>query len=253
MMTMRYLAGLILFAIALGAQTAAQKAIDCGGTRTADCQCWAEDASDCEGEEICHWCPVGPTILARVLCPVCVNKDLKSTVWAGISTRTAMGWNRYYDENGVFHDDDPNIRTTKWYCSRGHEWTETCQSGDCTEAITKDTELENELIKVFEGEAFLIGDEAVTEWGTIVIDVPPPDPNEGREIDILNKDGEIVVFASVNKGFKIYPDEGPHIAIHSDCSVSINRNSSLGQILAEFAKLIAVANVNLIEHLCLPE
>lgn len=32
--------------------------IDCGGFRTADCQCWAKDASDCEGEEICHWCPM---------------------------------------------------------------------------------------------------------------------------------------------------------------------------------------------------
>ncbi len=29
----------------------------CGGLHTADCQCWTKDASDCEGEEICHWCP----------------------------------------------------------------------------------------------------------------------------------------------------------------------------------------------------
>lgn len=33
-------------------------AIDCSGVHTADCQCWAKDASDCEGEEICHWCPI---------------------------------------------------------------------------------------------------------------------------------------------------------------------------------------------------
>ncbi len=35
--------------------------IDCSGFQTADCQCWAKDASDCEGEEICHWCPIDET------------------------------------------------------------------------------------------------------------------------------------------------------------------------------------------------
>ncbi len=31
--------------------------VDCGGIHTSDCQCWDEDASDCDGDEICHWCP----------------------------------------------------------------------------------------------------------------------------------------------------------------------------------------------------
>ncbi len=56
----------VILAVALGAQ---QRPIDrgikkwqtteadCGGLHTADCQCWQEDASDCDGDEICHWCP----------------------------------------------------------------------------------------------------------------------------------------------------------------------------------------------------
>lgn len=175
----------ILLAVILAVTLAAQKRpidrgiekwqtteVYCGGIHNTDCQCWEEDASDCKGEEICHWCPGAYTA---------------------------------------------------------------------------------PLYKIPEGE-ILSGDAVVTEWGTIGIDIPPPDPNAGREIDLFNEDGKTVVFASVNEGFKIYPsDVGPIIVIHPDCTVSINRNPSLEQILGGLVKLIATTNVNLIEHLCFPK
>lgn len=175
---------------------------------------------------------------AQVLCPVCVEKELKSTVRPGMSTRTTMGWDQYYDEKGVYHSDDPNISTTEWYCSRGHEWISECQGGDCTEAITKDTE--DEPIKVPKGAA-LFGNEAVIPDSSVTFVLAPLDPNAGRLIEFFPEDGsgKIPVYASVNEGFKIYPDEGPHIVIHPNCSVTINRNSSIEEMFAELVRLIA--------------
>ena len=39
-----------------------ETAEDCSGLHTSDCQCWESDASDCEGQEICHWC--GSSVLS---------------------------------------------------------------------------------------------------------------------------------------------------------------------------------------------
>ena len=73
----------------------------------------------------------------RVFCPVCVKESLKSTVRSGMETYTSVDWFPYYNEDGAWHSDDPNIGTTKWYCSQGHEWTETCQHGKCSQSITE--------------------------------------------------------------------------------------------------------------------
>ncbi len=60
-------------------------------------------------------------------CPECVKQDKKSQVYPGISTTTCMGWQTYYDEDGMFHSHDPNWTTTGYACSEGHEWTESKQ------------------------------------------------------------------------------------------------------------------------------
>lgn len=182
---------------------------------------------------------------SQVLCPVCVKKDLKSTMWVGMTFCTLLAWDQYYDKKGVYHSDDPNICDTSYYCSQGHKWQESCQLGICKKSITKDDgpALNQTWWSEVAEDGLLLGDEAVTlKDSTIEFFGPPPDPNEERKINILpeDDDGETIVFASVNEWFKIYPDDGPHIAIHNDCSVSINHNSSLEKILGEFAKLISL-------------
>lgn len=57
-------------------------------------------------------------------CPECEREGKKSKVYVGMSTRTLMGWQPYYDEDGKFHNDDPNHTTTEYDCSNGHKWKE---------------------------------------------------------------------------------------------------------------------------------
>ena len=55
-------------------------------------------------------------------CPECVKEGEKSTVVIGYGSTTDMGWQPYYDEDGEFHDHDPNWHGYNYRCSRGHEW-----------------------------------------------------------------------------------------------------------------------------------
>ncbi len=57
-------------------------------------------------------------------CPQCVNENKRSSVYPGLQMVTAMAGIAYYDEDGGFHYDDPNIYTTEYKCSNGHEWSE---------------------------------------------------------------------------------------------------------------------------------
>lgn len=67
-------------------------------------------------------------------CPVCVEKGLKSSVYPGMMTSTAMYCPPYYDEDGNYHSHDGNTHTTNYSCSQGHTWAEsskgTCPSCD---------------------------------------------------------------------------------------------------------------------------
>jgi hypothetical protein len=58
-------------------------------------------------------------------CKECQESGRTSRVYPGLSTRTMMGWQPYYDEAGVLHNEDPNKTTTHYSCSNGHKWTET--------------------------------------------------------------------------------------------------------------------------------
>ena len=55
-------------------------------------------------------------------CPECVKLEQKSIVYPGLTVVTAMGWTPYYDEDGQYHNHDPNWRTTGFRCSEGHTW-----------------------------------------------------------------------------------------------------------------------------------
>lgn len=56
-------------------------------------------------------------------CPICQRMGVKSKVYVGGSYRTLIGWEIYYDENGVLHDEDPNITSTSYTCSNGHHFS----------------------------------------------------------------------------------------------------------------------------------
>lgn len=67
-------------------------------------------------------------------CQKCVEAGEKSTVYVGGSISTCMAGPEFYDEEGRFHDHDPNAHTTAYTCSRGHDWRvttyEKCPSCD---------------------------------------------------------------------------------------------------------------------------
>jgi len=75
------------------------------------------------------------------ICPICKKEAKTSTVQVGYSTGTLLANMPYYDEKGVLRGtEDPNTYTTRYRCSRGHEFLQTCGSSKCWVTITKTTE-----------------------------------------------------------------------------------------------------------------
>ena len=59
-------------------------------------------------------------------CPVCVEQGQTSTVFVPTGgVVTLMLGQRYYDEQGRYHDHDPNSHTYSYSCSNEHRWVET--------------------------------------------------------------------------------------------------------------------------------
>jgi len=56
-------------------------------------------------------------------CLQCVEKGERSSISIGANTTTLMGHTPYYDEDGVFHNHNPNRSTVVYSCSKGHSWT----------------------------------------------------------------------------------------------------------------------------------
>jgi hypothetical protein len=56
-------------------------------------------------------------------CPVCEEMDLKSKVFPGTQTTTLAMGESYYDEDGEWHDHDPNRTTRSFWCSQNHGWS----------------------------------------------------------------------------------------------------------------------------------
>lgn len=57
-------------------------------------------------------------------CEKCVEQGLRSTIHIGASTSTLIAVSSYYDEDGNYRLDDPNVTTTGYSCSNGHHWVE---------------------------------------------------------------------------------------------------------------------------------
>jgi hypothetical protein len=63
-----------------------------------------------------------------MFCKECKAENKKSKVYVGSQTTTLLGWFPYYDEDGEFHNHDPNTITTNYSCSNGHIWSEKTKS-----------------------------------------------------------------------------------------------------------------------------
>jgi hypothetical protein len=57
-------------------------------------------------------------------CEQCQAADQRSKIFILQVSRTKIPYNPFYDELGNFCDNDPNITTIEFKCSRGHEWKE---------------------------------------------------------------------------------------------------------------------------------
>lgn len=64
-------------------------------------------------------------------CPECAGQGVKSKVYPGMSTVTAMYYPPFYDEDGVYHHHDSNRTTTRYSCSEGHEWRKISDTPRC--------------------------------------------------------------------------------------------------------------------------
>lgn len=56
-----------------------------------------------------------------MICPKCKEEGKKSTVQSFGTMTTLLGYAIYYDEEGKYHDHDPNTHTTEYRCSNGHD------------------------------------------------------------------------------------------------------------------------------------
>jgi hypothetical protein len=58
-----------------------------------------------------------------MVCPTCADKGLKSCVTERGSESTLAYSEPFWDEEGRYHNHDPNTVTTHYECSNGHSWT----------------------------------------------------------------------------------------------------------------------------------
>lgn len=63
-----------------------------------------------------------------MICPECLKEGKKSRVFDKGASRTLMGSYPYCDEEGVYHDHDPNTYTYSYQCSLGHHFYESKKS-----------------------------------------------------------------------------------------------------------------------------
>lgn len=58
-----------------------------------------------------------------LLCPECVESGDRSRVASLGGARNLMGYTPFYDEDGQYHQHDPNVLTSGYKCSNGHVFT----------------------------------------------------------------------------------------------------------------------------------
>jgi hypothetical protein len=57
-----------------------------------------------------------------MICSECAKAGMKSRVYPGLMTTTALHYDPFYDEEGQLHQHDPNVSTIAYRCSNGHSW-----------------------------------------------------------------------------------------------------------------------------------
>jgi hypothetical protein len=73
-------------------------------------------------------------------CSICEKSKARYRVYCGVTSTTMMGWTPYYDEDGRYISEDPNITSTSYSCSNGHSWGSSIQYGKTHESeATTDT------------------------------------------------------------------------------------------------------------------
>ena len=68
-------------------------------------------------------------------CDQCRRDGKRSRVYPGVGTTTLMASHPYYDEDGRYVNDDPNITTTPYSCSNGHRWSTKTQGNETTVTV----------------------------------------------------------------------------------------------------------------------
>jgi len=67
-------------------------------------------------------------------CPRCVAGGKRSRVFSEGGSVTLMAWTPYWDEDGQYHNHDPNWHTYGYRCSEGDYWQDSilvpCPAGD---------------------------------------------------------------------------------------------------------------------------
>ena len=58
-----------------------------------------------------------------MICPTCEKEGEKSKVYSQGGSSTLLGYSPFYDEEGRYHNHDPNRTTAYYECSRGHRWS----------------------------------------------------------------------------------------------------------------------------------
>lgn len=65
-------------------------------------------------------------------CPECIKQGLRSRVKPDLTPKIRHAVyiivKTYWDEDGVYHSHDPEITTTHYLCSNGHEFSKTRQN-----------------------------------------------------------------------------------------------------------------------------
>ncbi len=66
----------------------------------------------------------------KKFCPMCSKEGKKSRITCGNISVMCMGSLPYYDDEGEYHDHDPNTHSAYFYCSNDHKWVE-CSTQPC--------------------------------------------------------------------------------------------------------------------------
>jgi hypothetical protein len=63
-----------------------------------------------------------------LFCPACQRLNQKSRVYSEGGSSTLLYNAPYYDENGKYHNHDPNWYNTSYHCSEGHSFSISCRT-----------------------------------------------------------------------------------------------------------------------------